>query len=84
MSARLLGIAAHATVVRTHPFVDGNGRSTRLLADLVFAGAQSGAELFEYDWDVDRSHYIRLLAEFDRTRDPEPLAQFVPVRPIGG
>ncbi|GAB7065924.1 Fic family protein [Mycolicibacterium hodleri] len=25
---------------RIHPFVDGNGRTTRLLADLVFAAAQ--------------------------------------------
>lgn len=34
-TARELGIIVHAEVVRIHPFVDGNGRSTRLLADLV-------------------------------------------------
>lgn len=27
IDARMLGIAAHATLVRIHPFVDGNGRS---------------------------------------------------------
>lgn len=32
---RELGIAAHAELVRIHPFTDGNGRTTRLLADLV-------------------------------------------------
>lgn len=38
-TARELGIVAHAEAVRIHPFVDGNGRSTRLLADLVFVAA---------------------------------------------
>lgn len=41
-TARELGIVAHAEAVRIHPFVDGNGRSTRLLADLVFVAAQDG------------------------------------------
>ncbi len=31
--ARGPGLVAHAETVRIHPFVDGNGRSTRLLAD---------------------------------------------------
>lgn len=35
IDARTLGIATHAALVRIHPFVDGNGRVTRLLADLV-------------------------------------------------
>lgn len=30
---RQLGIAAHADLVRIHPFADGNGRSTRLYAE---------------------------------------------------
>ena len=33
-TARELGIAAHAEGVRVHPFTDGNGRATRLHADL--------------------------------------------------
>lgn len=33
-TAHQLGIAVHAETVRIHPFIDGNGRSTRLLADL--------------------------------------------------
>lgn len=80
LSARALGIAAHAAVVRIHPFVDGNGRTTRLLADLVFLAAQTGWEpLLAYDWEVDRTTYIRLLGEYDRTRDPTALTEFIPV-----
>ncbi|WP_448630319.1 Fic family protein [Cellulomonas soli] len=40
-TAHEVGIAAHAEVVRIHPFIDGNGRSTRLLGDLVYLAAQS-------------------------------------------
>jgi len=80
ITARSLGIAAHAAVVRVHPFVDGYGRVTRLLADLVFLAAQTGWEpLLGYDWEVDRRTYIRLLGEYDRTRDPTALADFIPV-----
>ena len=43
-TARELGIATHAETVRVHPFTDGNGRTTRLLADLVFITAQEPAE----------------------------------------
>jgi fido (protein-threonine AMPylation protein) len=79
---RELGIAAHAEVVRIHPFVDGNGRSTRLLADLVFLAAQDGPDLDRYDWDLDKPAYIRLLQAYDRHRDPRDLATFIRVEPI--
>jgi len=39
-TARALGITVHAETVRIHPFTDGNGRTTRLLADLVFIVAR--------------------------------------------
>lgn len=78
---RELGIAAHAETVRIHGFVDGNGRSTRLLADLVFLVAQDAESIAEtYDWRIDKKEYIALLREYDLTRDPQPLAEFVPVR----
>lgn len=79
---RELGIAVHAELVRIHPFADGNGRTTRLLADLVFVAAQNDIELVQYDWRVDKEAYIEHLREFDRTRDPRELAAFIPVRVV--
>jgi fido (protein-threonine AMPylation protein) len=79
---REFGIAVHAETVRIHPFIDGNGRSTRLLADLVFLAAQDDESLESYDWAVDKDRYIALLREYDQTRDPRPLAAFIPAIPI--
>jgi fido (protein-threonine AMPylation protein) len=78
-TARELGIAVHAETVRIHGFVDGNGRVTRLLADLVFLAAQEMDSVFEsYDWEVDKKQYIALLKQYDVNRDPKPLAAFIP------
>lgn len=80
LDARMLGIATHAALVRIHPFVDGNGRVTRLLADLVYLAGQTGLEpIHAYDWEVDRPTYIRLLRDYDVTRNPSALAEFIPV-----
>jgi fido (protein-threonine AMPylation protein) len=79
---REFGIAVHAETVRIHPFIDGNGRTTRLLADLVFLAAQDDESLESYDWAIDKDRYITLLQEYDQTRDPRPLATFIPVIPI--
>lgn len=79
-TARELGIIVHAEAVRIHPFVDGNGRSTRLLADLVFMAAQESEQIQQYDWEIDKARYISLLRDYDRTRDIRDLAAFIPVR----
>jgi fido (protein-threonine AMPylation protein) len=86
-SPRQLGIAAHAELVRIHPFADGNGRSTRFLADLVYVAAQlistaEDAELLIYDWHVEKMPYISLLRSYDGHRDPKEIAAFVPVLPL--
>ncbi|CPR10899.1 Fic/DOC family protein [Mycobacterium bohemicum DSM 44277] len=78
---RQLGIVVHAETVRIHPFVDGNGRTTRLLADLVFAAVQNPTEL-QYDWELDKTRYIELLRAYDAQRDVADLAAFVNVEPI--
>ncbi|GAT02543.1 hypothetical protein RMCFA_2655 [Mycolicibacterium fortuitum subsp. acetamidolyticum] len=80
-TARQLGIAVHAEAVRIHPFTDGNGRATRLLADLVFAAAQDPTVL-RYDWDLDKPHYIALLRAYDGHRDVTDLAEFIAVEQI--
>lgn len=80
-TARQLGVVVHAETVRIHPFVDGNGRTTRLLADLVFAAAQDPAEQ-QYNWDLEKPPYIALLRAFDRHRDPTDLAEFITVEQI--
>lgn len=79
VSPPLLGIAVHAALVHIHPFVDGNGRVTRLMADLVFLASQDDGPVLAYDWEIDRKTYIRLLGECDETRDPSALAAFIPV-----
>lgn len=50
------------------------------MADLVYLAGQSGLEpIHAYDWEIDRTTYIRLLREYDKTRDPSALAKFIPV-----
>ena len=73
--------------VRIHPFTDGNGRTTRLLADLVFVAAQlvthrPETALERYNWLLDKEQYIILLREYDNHRDPSELANFVAARPL--
>lgn len=82
LTPRDLGIAVHCEVVRIHPFVDGNGRATRLLADLVYASAQEGDALRQFDWAIDKPEYIRLLQEYDQHRNIADLAAFIPVREV--
>lgn len=78
-TSRSLGVAAHAETVRVHPFIDGNGRTTRLLADLVYIAAQEPVNL-QYDWDIDKTRYIDLLREFDVHRNVEQLADLIGVQ----
>ena len=80
-TARQLGITTHAETVRIHPYTDGNGRTTRLLADLVYIAAQGNPE-WQYDWDLDKSAYIGLLRSFDIHRNAAELAAFVGVQSI--
>ncbi len=80
---RQLGIAAHAETVRIHPFTDGNGRTTRLLADLVFLAARDADRPELYDWDLEKRRYIELLREYDGHRDPRYLAEFIETKPLG-
>lgn len=79
---REFGIAIHAETVRILPFTDGNGRTTRLFADLIFVATQANEKLNQYDWNLDKAQYITLLREYDSHRDPRELAAFIPVYPL--
>ena len=76
-TAQQFGIVTHAEEVRIHPFVDGNGRSTRLHADLIFLAPQETEKPKLYDWQLDKRHYIDLLRAYDQHRDPKALAAFI-------
>ena len=78
LDPKTLGLLAHVAVVRIHPFVDGNGRSTRLLADVVLAAAAAG-DVVRFDWDIDRRAYIDALVHYDNRRDINPLVDLVQV-----
>ena len=82
-NAHQLGIAVHAETVRIHPFTDGNGRSTRLLADLTALAAQGPDDPpAVYEWDVDKQLYIDALRRYDKDRDPAELASVITDRLI--
>lgn len=80
-TARQLGIVVHAETVWIHPFTDGNGCTTRFLADLVFAAVQDPTTL-QYDWELDKTRYIALLRAYDGQRDLADLAHFIGVERI--
>jgi fido (protein-threonine AMPylation protein) len=77
------GVVSRAEAVRIHPFVDGNGRTTRFLADLVFAAAQDSDSVMQCDWSVDKATYIALLRRYDTNRDVTDLAEFLQFTPFG-
>lgn len=62
-TGEIIGIAAwaHTELIRLHPFIDGNGRTARLLADFIFKRANLpyitnwGAKGDEYKEVVDRT-----------------------------
>lgn len=76
-SAKAVAVATHAELTRIHPFADGNGRSTRLLADLAYLATQDPSSVESFDWAVDKAEYITLLRQYDRDRDPQPLTDFL-------
>lgn len=81
-SAHELGIVTHAEGVRIHPFADGNGRTTRLHADLVFVAAQKTEHPKLYDWHFDKRPYIDLLQAYDSHRNPRELAAYIGTRSL--
>lgn len=78
LDPKTLALLTHVAVVRIHPFVDGNGRATRLLADLALTAATTG-DPQRFDWNIDRRAYIAALVHYDNGRDLKTLADLVQV-----
>jgi fido (protein-threonine AMPylation protein) len=76
-------MAAHHRLVMVHPFVDGNGRVTRLFADLLLYSLTSQ---YTFDWEpaVASQDYFRALREADQSMNPEALLQLVRVIDLEG
>jgi Fic family protein len=64
---------AHHRLVAIHPFVDGNGRTARLVMNLILMRLGYPPTVIER---VHRAHYYRVLAQADSGHDA-PLVNFV-------
>lgn len=61
-SALHVAVWAHAEVVRIHPFLDGNGRSSRLLMNAVLVGlglSPIAVEAIKQEYNEALNHYFR-------------------------
>ena len=62
----------HYELVRIHPFIDGNGRTSRLMATLILSIRQFNIDnyftLDEY-YNKDRQSYVNALKSADKTHD---------------
>lgn len=73
MSALEVAARAHHLLVQIHPFVDVNGRTTRLYADLVML-ALTGEQVVDWSGaDGDKQCYNAALRTADATGDMSPL-----------
>jgi cell filamentation protein, protein adenylyltransferase len=64
---------AHAAFERTHPFLDGNGRTGRLLVNLLLARLGYPPAII---YTRDRNRYLRALRRADNG-DPGPLGELI-------
>lgn len=80
MTSEWIAMNAHHRLVYLHPFKDGNGRITRLFADLLLFGLTKRTLVF--DWIEDSEVYGNALRQADITMDPAPLLAVIPVRAV--
>jgi len=69
----ILAALAHHRLVSIHPFVDGNGRTARLLMNVVLMKSGYPPTVIER---IHRQQYYRILAQAD-AGNPAPLVNFV-------
>ena len=69
-----LAAMAHKRLVDIHPFVDGNGRTARLLMNLILVNAGYGVVSIPPIW---RNDYINALSASRRLNDIEPFSKLI-------
>lgn len=69
-----LAAMAHKQLVDIHPFIDGNGRTARLLMNLILVNAGYGVVSIPPIW---RNDYINALSASRRLDDMEPLSKLI-------
>lgn len=69
-----LAAMAHKRLVDIHPFVDGNGRTARLLMNLILINAGYGVVSIPPVW---RNDYINALSASRRLNDMEPFSKLI-------
>ena len=69
-----LAAMAHKRLVDIHPFVDGNGRTARLLMNLILVNAGYGVVSIPPIW---RNDYINALSASRWSNDMEPLSELI-------
>lgn len=74
-----IAMRAHHELVKIHPFVDGNGRTTRMFADLLLATLTNPVRLYNWRYTTE---YFQLLRGADLSLDYAPLAAHVGTRII--
>lgn len=75
LSPEQIAMSAHHQLVKIHPFVDGNGRITRLFADVLLL-ALTGERVFEW---TEADEYFDALRRADITMRTDELLEIVGV-----
>lgn len=65
---------AHKRLVDIHPFIDGNGRTARLLMNLILVNAGYGVVSIPLIW---RNDYINALSASRRSNDMNPFCELI-------
>lgn len=69
-----LAAMAHKRLVDIHPFIDGNGRTARLLMNLILVNKGYGVVSIPPIW---RNDYINALSASRRQKDMEPFSKLI-------